>query len=250
MNCFKSIINGKEALQQVQINDLAISLDDNQLKQLQMVLFEMYQDILSVCKEAGLTPFLVGGSALGAVRHQGFIPWDDDLDMAMKRNEYNQLINRLQEKFTDKYIVSSPGKGENSCARFTKVFKKNTVFKGLFPARNDQFNGVFVDIFPIENIPDRWCIRILKGIICDIIAYISSQVYNRENNSATSGVALKRTGLFNYHVRMIVGFLFSFHKSSWWFHLFDQFSQSRESASRYSSIPSCSFFVRISVSWP
>ncbi len=65
---------------------------------LKFVLLEIYSDILKVCKKNKLTCFLAGGSCLGAIRHNGFIPWDDDFDLLMLRQEYDKLPQLLENE--------------------------------------------------------------------------------------------------------------------------------------------------------
>ena len=67
-------------------------LSEEKLHSLQLILTDMLMDILDVCKTNGICVFLMGGSALGAVRHKGFIPWDDDIDIGMTRESYDRFI--------------------------------------------------------------------------------------------------------------------------------------------------------------
>ena len=233
MNLLSNIINGKKALHDAQLDDITIVLNDDQKHELQCVLFEIYQDILSFCEKKGFTPFLVGGSALGAGRHHGFIPWDDDLDIGMLRKEYDLFLDAFKREYSKKYIVNAPGKQERTINRFAKIIKRDTLFSDLFSVSEKELNGVFIDIFPIENVPDSFFRRNLKGIASDAIAYIASQVSFRENRTRLSIIALKRTGLINYHIRKLVGFLFSFHNASWWFRSFDKVSQWKEPGHLY-----------------
>ena len=77
--------------------------DPETLKHLQDVYLMMLKDFIKVCDENQIEYFLDGGSALGAVRHQGFIPWDDDIDIILFRDEYNRLIEILEKLPQDKY---------------------------------------------------------------------------------------------------------------------------------------------------
>mgnify|MGYP000934529859 FL=1 len=68
----------------------------------------MYSDILRVCEKYNIRVMLGGGSALGAVRHGGFIPWDDDLDLIMPREDYNKFISVFDKELSDLYEITSP----------------------------------------------------------------------------------------------------------------------------------------------
>ena len=220
------IFNGKEAYQNINSSELVITLDDNQREKLQLVLYEMYKDILELSKEINITPFLVGGSALGAIRHNAIIPWDDDLDVGFVREEYITFIESFSKKYSNKYIVNSPCLNNKQIrARFTKIIKTGTKFKEIVSISDSDLNGVFIDIFPIENVPNNKLVKCFKGITSDIIAYISSQVFSWENRNKISSDILKKTGMFNFVFRRTIGVVFSFINSSKWFRLFDKVSQ-------------------------
>lgn len=228
------IFNGKEAYKNIDISDLVLTLNDTQLINLQCALYEMYKDVLELSKEMNITPFLVGGSALGAVRHSGIIPWDDDLDIGLVRGEYNLFIKAFAEKYTSKYIVSSPCNNDVPVkARFTKIIRKGTCYKEIISISEEELNGVFIDIFPIECVPDNKLLKFIKGVISDIVAYISSQVFSWENRNEISSAFLKKTGTFNYIFRRTIGAIFSVVKATKWFRLFDKVSQYKKCGQYY-----------------
>ena len=80
-----------------------VTLDEEQLKQLQSTLLSMLKDINSVMEENGIACSLGGGSVLGAVRHNGFIPWDDDIDINIPRSEFERFLPLFEERFGDRY---------------------------------------------------------------------------------------------------------------------------------------------------
>ena len=80
---------------------------ENALK-LKRILKDMLFDFQRRCEENDITPFLVYGSALGAYRHKGFIPWDDDVDIAITREEWNRLKSIFEKVFSDKYDLEGP----------------------------------------------------------------------------------------------------------------------------------------------
>ncbi len=80
---------------------------DNELKSLQAIELDILKQIDSLCNEHGLKYFLVGGSLLGAARHKGFIPWDDDIDIGMLREDYDKFISIAEKELSDPYKVNT-----------------------------------------------------------------------------------------------------------------------------------------------
>jgi len=108
-----------------------ITLDNEILKNLHFTLIEILDEFVKICNENNLTYFLTAGTLLGAVRHKGFIPWDDDIDIAMPRSDYNKFLalhkNHINSKF---YIYSRkfPVDTENHYKKYFKFCKKGTLF--------------------------------------------------------------------------------------------------------------------------
>lgn len=128
-----------------------------ELKLLQRYLNEMLQDFKSLCDENDLTFFLEGGTLLGATRHHGFIPWDDDIDVSMPRDDYEKLINLLSNNtFTGKYSKYTLGSRKSLNVRhpfpFSKFFRLDTILDEYII--DSQFNShLFIDVFPIDYLP-------------------------------------------------------------------------------------------------
>lgn len=222
MGTISNLLSERSSRQKMEKDDLLFPVSDEQRLKLQSTLIEMYQDIQNVCKENALTPFLVGGSALGAIRHHGFIPWDDDLDIGLVRKEYEQFLTNFEIAFSDKYVVNSAGHSKNAKTRFTKINKKGTICREIASPQDDSINGIFVDVFPIDNVPDNMLVRKIKGGICNIEEFISTQVYYHDNMDESTEKYLQRMGKTNYYIRKCVGKLFSYRKSSSWFKKIDR----------------------------
>lgn len=125
-----------------------------QLEKLHKVQLDMLKDIDTICKKHQITYFAVSGTALGAVRHKGYIPWDDDIDIAMMRNDYLKLLKVAKEEFGDKYTLFSP-ETEHKYYNFVPIVSLNNS-RMIVPLSKDVFDtGIFIDIFIYENIPDN-----------------------------------------------------------------------------------------------
>lgn len=232
MGLIGNLLSERSARQGMEKDDLLFPVNDAQRQKLQNVLLEMYQDIQKFCREEGLTPFLVGGSALGAIRHHGFIPWDDDLDIGLLRAEYERFLISFEKAYPEKYVVNSAGKSKNAKVRFTKINKKGTICREIASPPDDSINGIFIDVFPIDNVPDNKFARKIKGVICNLEEFISTQVYFHDNLDELTEEYMRRMGKTNYYIRKCVGKLFSYRKSSVWFRKIDKDIQCKDEKSK------------------
>ena len=129
------------------------------LTPLHRVELRLMQTVINICDAENIDYFLIGGSLLGAIRHHGFIPWDDDIDIGMRRDDYQRFIalaNRHldPEQFFLQTGASDPDYGLSYMKLLdvtTYIEEKNNV--------NNAFKGVFVDIFPFDKIPDDEALR-------------------------------------------------------------------------------------------
>lgn len=102
-------------------------LTDKERERLRKCLFSIYKDIALVCSKYGLCFMLGGGSVLGAVRHKGFIPWDDDIDLMMPREDYMKFISVFNKELGNKYDLFYPFSNEGKFQYFVQVSRKDTI---------------------------------------------------------------------------------------------------------------------------
>lgn len=122
------------------------------LKRLQQVLLEITKDIDRVCRQHNITYFLDSGSCLGAVRHGGFIPWDDDMDLGMLRADYDRFLEVAPDALGDAYEVVHPRNNDRLAGQFIKVWKKGTEFATKETIEAGVNQGIFVDVFPYDEV--------------------------------------------------------------------------------------------------
>ena len=146
-------------------------LNNEQLKELQHTLLGMLQDFIAVFEEEGIFYTLSGGSVLGAIRHGGFIPWDDDIDINMPRADFEHLKRVFDEKLGDKYVLCAPEIGEGYGMTHVQIKKKGTVYKA-FNELNMKHTGIFIDIFVLESTYDNALKRKLHGYRCLALGYM------------------------------------------------------------------------------
>ena len=127
------------------------------LEEIKQVELEILHYIDKVCKENGITYYLDCGTLLGAVRHQGFIPWDDDIDILVPRKDYEKLFGILKDDNCYKMIwyKNSP----NYPLPYAKVCDCSTITEEREDQKVKTNYGVFVDIFPLDNYPDSKIVR-------------------------------------------------------------------------------------------
>lgn len=121
------------------------------LRKLQLLELKILDEVTRICKKYELTYFLIGGSLLGAVRHGGFIPWDDDIDIALPRKDYALFLKIAEKELDSEYILQSFLNDRYYPRGFAKVRLKNTVFLergGSLYSEKGQ--GIFIDVFPMD----------------------------------------------------------------------------------------------------
>jgi lipopolysaccharide cholinephosphotransferase len=123
------------------------------LKHLQQVQMNMFKYFLEVCEENDLTYFMYAGSLLGTVRHHGFIPWDDDIDVIMFREDFEKLNKVFEKKIDDNYKFFNVLNEETYHYTWGRLTLKNTLFKEWWADQVDYTPPIFMDIFILDNLP-------------------------------------------------------------------------------------------------
>ena len=125
-------------------------LNNDDLSELQIVLLEMLKWFHSFCEKNNLRYYIVEGTVIGAVRHHGFIPWDDDIDVGMPRSDYNRLM-QLKDELDGKYILETPySLNTNYRYPWCKLFDSTTT--KIEKMRRNYRLGVYIDIFPLDGL--------------------------------------------------------------------------------------------------
>ena len=196
------------------MNDLAQSsgmlyeLSEDERKRLKSLLLTMYKDIADICKRHSLTLLLIGGSALGAVRHKGYIPWDDDLDVCMPRSDYNKLVMLLYKGIlSDQYVFTVPTKGVDSKNNYLKIYRKGTTDAEIFEGNMPFPKGVFIDVFPIENAPAPSFLTSIRGYFVDLLSVISVCTLYAQYpcDDFKKYMKANRSAYKRYRLRMFIG---------------------------------------------
>lgn len=125
------------------------------MKRIWAVELDLLNEFARVCGENGLKWFVHAGTMLGAVRHQGFIPWDDDIDIVMPREDYERLCNLASTTFSYPYFFQNEETDPYFARAFSRLRNSETtaIFENERDYRYPYNQGIFVDIFPLDHIP-------------------------------------------------------------------------------------------------
>lgn len=135
------------------------------LRDLQMTQFGMLKDIAAVCEENNIRYNLSSGTLLGAVRHKGFIPWDDDVDIEMPVDDYYRFLGIAQKCLGDSYFVQTSETDPNYNFAYARIRKNNTTMLNPYHKKYRIHHGVWVDIFPQVPVNPGRSLKLKKTLL-------------------------------------------------------------------------------------
>ena len=146
---------------------------DAKRKKIWAVELDLLSQFTRVCEKYNLSYYLDGGTLLGAVRHKGFIPWDDDVDVIMPREDYDKLFEVAEIEFKEPYFFQTPLTETNFFRGHAKLRNSSTTGYILDDRKKKINNGIWLDIFPLDGVADlalqriiqKYHIWLLRGIL-------------------------------------------------------------------------------------
>lgn len=186
-------------------------VDEETLRKLQSELLIILIEVKRICDKYNINYILDSGTLLGAIRHRGFIPWDDDIDIMMLREEYIKFRNAFEKESKGNYILVEPLSDERNISKIIKIYKKGTKYIELSSAGVEGYDMIFLDIFLVENVPEPGIKRRIRGSIynfsykaaslCADYMYPSPAIVEKAKENAE----IRRY----YNLRRATGFIFS-----------------------------------------
>ena len=207
-------------------SDYLRELTDDESKALKQALLAMYVDIARLCEAHNLTVMLCGGSCLGAIRHKGFIPWDDDLDLLMPRRDYEQLIRLLEQgALGENYEFNTPNSKTDAKNVFLKIYRRNTLNVDIYSDTPAFPQGIAIDVFALDAVPRTRFGQYVKGLIANGLQFASIVVLYAQYPSEhlREFMSLDRDMLRRYRFKCLLGRILGIIPHSKWVWWFDRF---------------------------
>lgn len=142
-------------------------ISEKELKAIQEIQHELIREVDRICRKNGIQYNMVGGTMLGAIRHQGVIPWDDDADIGFLRPEYEKFREACQTDLNhEKYYIQDLRDTKGYRWGYGKLRRKGTEFLRLNQEFMPYEQGISIDLMPFDNVPDQWLARRVHFAVC------------------------------------------------------------------------------------
>lgn len=148
----------------------AYQITPEEFQQLHELQLEMLIELDRICRKYQIKYSLDGGTLLGAIRHKGFIPWDDDIDVIMLREEYIKFKAAcIEDMNTEKFFLQDYTTDKYYRWGYAKIRRNNTEFIRLGQERSKHHQGIFIDLFVVDNVPDKKMTRSIHHFLCFLV---------------------------------------------------------------------------------
>ncbi len=166
-----------------------------QMKEIWAVELDLLDQFIRVCEEYKLKYFVMGGTLLGTIRHKGFIPWDDDIDVIMPRNDYNKLLQIGPKVFQHPYFFSTPETEHKFWRSHIQIRNSETTGSIQSDENRNNNKGIFIDVFVLDDVPNDSVKRAVhRKKISKIYRWVSIDMdleYRKKNLKSIKYIILK-----------------------------------------------------------
>lgn len=213
-------------------------LSQDEIDKIKKIVLETTVDVTALCDELKIPYMLGGGSALGAVRHQGFIPWDDDMDLNIPRAEIDRLLDAIEDRYPEKYEVEAPLRTPGYLSSFIQIHRRGTVFQEYL-VQDKNHCGIKLDIFVIENTYDQPLLRTFHGLRTEAGLFFLSCyrmfAWRKEFRALAKG---DKKASFVMSVKRLIGLPFAIAPKFFYKRVQNCMKSCKDGTSRYVVIPS------------
>lgn len=161
-------------------------LDDRQIQRIKEIEIDMLSEFIRICEKLHLRYYLIGGTLLGAIRHKGFIPWDDDIDIGMPREDYEIFIEKAAELLPDYLFLQNYKIDKYMIFPFAKIRNNNTTYVENRSKNSHMHQGVWIDIFPLDYYERNKMRRMINNVQVTLINLRIAEEENLEIRSNCS----------------------------------------------------------------
>lgn len=152
---------------------------DLELNSLHEILYSILDEFHRVCEVLNIPYFIIGGTAIGAFYDKAILPWDDDIDVGLTRENYERLLKEAPAVISDRFFLQWIGSDQHTPYYFAKLMLKNSLFVDEYNQKLDVQKGIYIDIFPFDRVPDNLYSQTIHRIWCNFLncAFISKEVW-------------------------------------------------------------------------
>lgn len=202
-------------------------INEKDRENLKKVLLHMLVEIQNVCFQNHIDFCLAYGSALGAYRHKGFIPWDDDLDIQMTRDNWDKLKKNFTKILGKNYILEIPNyENKDSKTLWGKIYLKGTSLVEIEDTNTTYNCGIYIDVFVLDYLPENKILRNMKMKSMYFLRAVTTSIKYYKNPSKMMEEYMSTSFQTKYYhkARKFLGFLFSFYNHKQWCNFVDNFA--------------------------
>ena len=217
-----------------------IVLEGEALRAYQTEVLKVAEDVIKFFDDNRIRYSLSGGSILGAVRHRGFIPWDDDIDINMPRRDYNRMCALFEEVLGDRYFLQTPGKRPELGLMVTQIRKKGTVARRKYDWESPAEEcGISIDIYVMENVFDDPVRRFIQKNMSMFCMFAVSAIRFRKNSELPAEIEAAEGRTYNFpKLKKLTGVCFGIIPVERWIRWSIFWNRAcRDSRSEYVAIP-------------